>query len=111
MSLWTILIIRLDSFKSFVFVEVTQYFIRGKGKGKGQIELQSIRNLGARNGWMVSTNQTPAGLPPGKKKYPMYRRVVGGRSGRALKISFHRYRQSFCDRTILYVIRISVFKL
>jgi hypothetical protein len=45
-------------------------------------------DLGARRGWVVRTTP-PAALPPGKTRYPLYRRLGGpqGPSGQVRKIS------------------------
>ena len=122
MSLWIILIICLDSFKSFIFVVVKQYFMKDKGKdhsvtciyrqnwgGERQIELQSIRNLGARKGWMVSTRPRPVCLQ--ERKSTLY-------TGGWLVADLDGHGKSRFTGTVhhfmighFYVIRISVFKL
>jgi hypothetical protein len=47
-----------------------------------------ILNLGARKG-VGGQHHAPAALPPGKTRYPLYRRIGGpqGRYGRVRKIS------------------------
>jgi hypothetical protein len=47
-----------------------------------------VLDPGARRGWVFSTN-APAALPPGKTRYPLYRRLgwPQGRSGLVRKIS------------------------
>jgi len=40
---------------------------------------QLFLNLGTRGGWVVSITPRPP-LPPGKTRYPLYRRLGGPRS-------------------------------
>jgi len=50
-----------------------------------------FHDLGTRWGWVVSVTSRPP-LPPGKTRYPLFRRLGGpqGRSGRVQKISPRR---------------------
>ena len=121
-NLWIIFIICLDSFKSFVFVEATQYFIRSKGKGhpvtclcrhnwrgEPQVQLQSIRNLGARKWWMASNRTRPVCLRERKSTLYTGGWLVGGLDGDG-KSRFTGTVQHFMIEQF-YVIQVSVFKL
>jgi len=58
----------------------------GPRGGRGIAPL--FHDLGTRWGWVVNVTSRPP-LPPGKTRYPLYRRLGGpqGRSGRVRKIS------------------------
>jgi hypothetical protein len=76
-----------------------EHIIKGKGKGKVRpiIRLEGLEgsrgvallflDLGARRGGCQ--HHAPAALPPGRTRYPLYRRLGGPkvRSGRVRKIS------------------------
>jgi hypothetical protein len=74
------------SWKLCVKVKVTLTDPKAQRGGRGIALL--FPDLGARRGWVVSTH-APAALPPGKTRYPLYRRLGGpqSRSGRVRKIS------------------------
>ena len=57
-------------------------------RGGVEVQLYSFFNLGLRLEWVVNAT-SPAVLPSGKTRYPLYRRLGGpqGRSGRVRKIS------------------------
>jgi hypothetical protein len=61
-------------------VKVPRNRPEGPERGRGTALL--FLDLGAIRGWVVSTTP-PAALPPGKTRYPLYRRLDGpqGRSG------------------------------
>jgi hypothetical protein len=63
-----------------------------------------FRDLGARRGCVVSQHHDPAALPPGKTRYPLYRRLgeSQGGSGRVRKISLP---PGFDPRTVQPVAR------
>ena len=77
---------------------------KGKGKGKGKVHLRtghegqdwerysSTLSLTSALDGVGGQRHAPAALPPGKTRYPWYRRLGGsqGRSGRVRKISPQR---------------------
>ena len=60
--------------------------------GRVEVQLYSILDLCTRRG-EGSASRLGSILPPGKTRYPLYRRLVGpqGRSGQVRKISPHRH--------------------
>ena len=87
---------------NFVLKFSQQHFhSKGKGKGKGhpitghegsegeQMYSGTLPSTSALDGGVDGPGHAPAALPPGKTRYPLYRRLGGpqGRSGRVRKIS------------------------
>jgi hypothetical protein len=58
-------------------------------KPRGGVEYSSTLSLTSALDWVGIQRHAPAALPPGKTRYPLYRRLGGpqGRSGRVRKIS------------------------